>query len=169
MNVELDNKTGKGGQDFATGSAPSQDIGQPGGPHCYSCANCTESKAMNLMSKSGGSSFTCVSPDGGEIGQEKCRIWSKQLMDKCLKVPWGNLAAFTNCSRRIGNPSHLSSLSSDKGYESPMLLEAFQLCSKRFIVQQGLVQTEKLENADFFLEVWFNSVPGGDLSKAFTS
>ena len=74
MTVELEDKNGKGGQHFATGSAPSQDMGQPGGPHCYSYTNCAESKTMNLMSISGGSNFTCVSPDGGEIGQEKCRI-----------------------------------------------------------------------------------------------
>lgn len=65
----------------------------------------------------------------GKLDKKNCRIWSKQVMDKCLKVLCSNLAAFTNPRGRIGTPSHLSSLISDKGYKSPMLLEAFQLCS----------------------------------------
>lgn len=50
MNVELeDKKMVKGGQHFAMGSAPNEDMRQPGKPNGYSCTNHAESKAINLM------------------------------------------------------------------------------------------------------------------------
>lgn len=55
----------RGGQHFAMGPAPSQDMGQPGEPNGYSRTNHTESKAVNIMR---------LSPESEETGPEKCRI-----------------------------------------------------------------------------------------------